>query len=169
MCVQRDERILGAQLLGGYFGFGAAHIGGGVEHLPLEVALVHGIEIEQAQGAHAGGGQVLQHRAAQAAAAHYQHAGGLQALLARQADFGQQQVPAVAVGFGGGKWSSSWGHQAVRLGQAKQLAGASGPARLQFRALAGIGPVAVSGPLPRRVQNTLLVLGLLPSYICQIT
>ena len=103
MGLQADEGVLGGQLLGGHFGLGAAHVGGSVEHLPLQVAGIHGIEIEQAQGAHAGGGQVLQHRAAQPAAAYYQHAGSFQPELAGQADFGQQQVAAVAGGFGGGQ------------------------------------------------------------------
>ena len=87
---QRNERVLGAQLFGGHQGFGAAHVGGGVQHLALQVTGIHHVEIEQAQGAHAGGGQVLQHRAAQPAAAHHQHAGRFQLVLAGRADFGQQ-------------------------------------------------------------------------------
>ena len=69
-------------------------------NLALQVAVVHGVEIKQLQRAHAGGSQVLQHRAAQPAAAHHQHAGRFQLLLADCAHFGQPQVAAVAGGFG---------------------------------------------------------------------
>ena len=41
------------QLACGGMLFGLAHIGGGKKHLALQVAIVYGIKVEQAQGAHA--------------------------------------------------------------------------------------------------------------------
>ena len=81
--LKAHQRVLGCQLLVGGGHLGPAHVAGRIQPLPLQVAFVHGIGVEQTQGAHAGGGQVLQHRAAQPAAVHDQHGSLPQLLLTR--------------------------------------------------------------------------------------
>ena len=70
--------------------------GGGVDDLALQVAGVDGVEVDQAERADAGGGEIECERRAQAAGADAQDLGGLQLLLAFHADFGQDQVARVA-------------------------------------------------------------------------
>jgi len=65
-------------------------------HLALQVGVVDHIEIDDAEAAHPGGGQIEQQRRAQPACAHTKHRGGLEPLLALHADLGQDQVAAVA-------------------------------------------------------------------------
>ena len=92
----RDVRVDGLHLLGGRIELLAAHVRGGVDHLPLQVGEVDHVEIHQADAADAGRGQVQAERRAQAAGAHQQHLGLFQLLLAFHAHFGNDQVPAVA-------------------------------------------------------------------------
>ncbi len=113
--VQRNEWVLRGQFLGGHHSFGPAHVSGGVEDLALQVIIIDSIKIEQAEGAHSRGGQVLQYRTAQAATAHDQHPGGFELLLAGHANFRQQQVATVARGFGGRKRRGAHRARAVRV------------------------------------------------------
>ena len=83
-------------LLGGRIQLLAAHVGGAVDHLALQVGEIHHVEIHQADAADAGGCQIQPQRRAQPARAHQQHFGGLQLLLALDADLRHDQVAAVA-------------------------------------------------------------------------
>ena len=68
-----------------------------VEHLALQVRLVDHVVVHDAQPAHARRGQVEPRRRAQPAGADEQYLRLEQLRLARLADFGDQQMPAVAV------------------------------------------------------------------------
>ena len=75
----------------------AADVGRAVEDLPLQVAEIHDIEVDDAERADAGGGQVHRHRRTQAAGADAQHLGRFQLALTVHADFRHDEVPAVAL------------------------------------------------------------------------
>jgi hypothetical protein len=70
-----------------------------MDHLAVQVGLVHHVEVDQAQPAHARGGEVKGQGRAQAARADEQHRGSLQLLLAGHAHFRHDQVPRVAQDF----------------------------------------------------------------------
>src|SRR6185295_7223773 len=61
-----------------------------------QVGLVDLVEVHQADGAHAGGGEVQRQRRAQPAGAHAEHLGRLEALLPLDADLRHDEVAAVA-------------------------------------------------------------------------
>ena len=63
--------------------------------LALQIRFVHGVELDDAQGSDAGGGQVEQRRAAQTAGTDHQHTGVLQPFLTVHPDVGNDQVTAV--------------------------------------------------------------------------
>ena len=67
-----------------------------VDDLALQVRLVDGVELDDAERADAGRGQVEQRGAAEAAGADAQHLGVLQPLLPDHPDLGDDDVPAVA-------------------------------------------------------------------------
>ena len=67
-----------------------------MDHLALQVGEIDHVEIHQADAADAGRREIQAERRAQAAGADQQHFGGLQLQLAFHADFGHDQVPAVA-------------------------------------------------------------------------
>ena len=69
---------------------------GGVDDLALQVAGVDNVEVDQAEGADAGGGEIERERRAQAAGADAEDFRGLQLLLALHAHFGQDEVARVA-------------------------------------------------------------------------
>ena len=69
---------------------------GGVDDLALQVAGVDDVEVDEAERADAGRGEVERERRAEAAGADAEDAGGLQLLLAFHADLGQDQVARVA-------------------------------------------------------------------------
>ena len=94
-----DEGIDGGQFLRGGVEFGTTHVGCGMDDLPLQVGEVHHIEVNQAQRAHAGRGQIQRERRAESAGAHAQHARRLQLLLPLHADLGHDQVARVAQNF----------------------------------------------------------------------
>ena len=71
-----------------------------VQNLSLKVALVDGVEIDDAERADAGRGEVERRRRSQAAGADAQHAPALDAPLSVDADLGQDEVPAVALNLG---------------------------------------------------------------------
>ncbi len=64
--------------------------------LPLQIARVDDIEIDEAEGADSRRGQIQGQRRTESAGADTQHLGGLELLLAFHADFGQDQVARVA-------------------------------------------------------------------------
>ena len=91
---------------------------GGVDDLALQVAGVDDVEVDEAEGADAGGGEVEGERRAESAGAHAEDFGGFELLLALHAHFGQDEVARVARefvvgklgqgdGFGGGGHESS--------------------------------------------------------------
>ncbi len=97
--MQVQKRIDALQLVGGGIELLAAHVGGGVNDLPLQVGVVHHIEVDQAQRAHARGRQIQRQRRPQSARADAQHARGFQLLLPLHADLGHDQMARVAQDF----------------------------------------------------------------------
>ncbi len=91
------------QALGGGLGLGPAHRGVAEEDLPMQIALVHHVEIHDPQRADSGGGEVEPQRRAQAAGADHQHLGRLELLLPHGAHLGQDQVAAVLADLAGGQ------------------------------------------------------------------
>ena len=81
--------------------FGPADVGGAVQDLPLQIAEIDDVEIDEAEPADAGCGEVEAQRRAEAAGADEQHAGRFEPLLAVDADLRHDQVPAVAGDFAG--------------------------------------------------------------------
>jgi hypothetical protein len=77
-------------------GLGPADVALAVDDLALQVALVDDVEVDDAERADAGGREVHQRRAAEAARADGEHLGVLQALLPVHGDVGDDQVAAVA-------------------------------------------------------------------------
>ena len=92
-----DVGVEVGQPMGGRVHLGPAHVGGGVDHLALQVGEGDHVGIDQADHADARRGQVERRRRAQAAGADDQHPRGLQLLLARPADLAQHQVAGVAL------------------------------------------------------------------------
>ena len=82
--------------LPGRLGLGLPDVGLAVDDLALQVRLVDVVELDDAERADPGRGQVEQRRAAEAAGADHQHLGVLQPLLPVHPDVGDDQVPGVA-------------------------------------------------------------------------
>src|SRR3712207_4406732 len=76
-------------------GLGPAHVGLAVDDLALQVGLVDDVELDDAERADAGRGQVHEHGRAETAGADGEHLGVLQPLLTVHPDVGDDQVPAV--------------------------------------------------------------------------
>ena len=91
-----DVRIDLVQRLARRLHFQAADIVGAVDDLPLQVGEVHGVEIDDPDGAHARRRQIEHQRRAQPARADAEHFRRLQPLLAFEVDLRQDQVAAVA-------------------------------------------------------------------------
>ena len=87
--------IDGLEPVAGGVQLGPADVGRAVQHLALEVAEIDDVEIDEADPADAGRGEVQPERRAEPAGADQQDAGRLQPLLPLHADFGHDQVPAV--------------------------------------------------------------------------
>ena len=77
-------------------GLGATDIALAVDDLTLQVALVHGVELDDAERADARGGEVEKGGAPEPSRPDAQHPGILQPLLAGHADVGDDEVAAVA-------------------------------------------------------------------------
>ena len=88
--VDLRDRLAGRDRLG------LAHVALPVDDLSLQVGLVDLVELDDAEGADTGSGQVEQRRAAEPACPDHQDAGVLQPLLAVHPDVGDDQVAAVA-------------------------------------------------------------------------
>ena len=84
--------------LGG-FRLGPAHVGVGVENLPLQIGIIHGVEIHDADLADARRGEIHGDGRAEPARADAQDAGGFDLLLPGQTDFRQDQMPRVTADF----------------------------------------------------------------------
>ena len=67
-----------------------------MDDLALQVGFVDGVEVDQADGADAGSGEVERERRAEAAGADAEDLGGLELLLALHADLGEDEVAGVA-------------------------------------------------------------------------
>ena len=85
-----------SELFFGGVEFFAADVGGGVDDLALKVAGVDDVEVDQAECADAGGGEVESERGAESAGADAEDFGGLEPLLAFHADLGEDEVAGVA-------------------------------------------------------------------------
>ena len=84
------DRLLGADRLR------LPDVGLAVDDLALQVGLVDDVEVDDAEGADTGGGEVEQRRRAEAAGTDDEHLGVLQPLLPGHADVGDDQVARVA-------------------------------------------------------------------------
>ena len=82
-------------------GFRRADIRRGVDHLPLQIRQRHDVIVDDAKRADAGGGEIKQHRRAEAAGADDQHARPAQSGLARAADLAQHDMACVTLEFVG--------------------------------------------------------------------
>ena len=94
--VDLNFRIQIAQMVGGRFDFGTAHVAGAEQHLALQVREIHGIEIHEADAAHARRGQIKAERRAESSGADAQHLGLLELELPLHAHFRHDQMAAVA-------------------------------------------------------------------------
>ena len=72
------------------------YVGRPVDHLPVQVAVVDHVEVDDAEPPDAGRGQVHRHRRAEATGTDAENAGRLQLQLPVHADLRHDQVPAVA-------------------------------------------------------------------------
>ena len=77
----------------------SADVGGVVHDLALQVVQRDPIVVDDAEGTHAGGGQIHEQRRAQSARADHEHLGSLQLLLSLAANLAQHQMPLVAFDF----------------------------------------------------------------------
>ena len=93
----RDRGILRAQRGGRGVHLGPPDGRGGVDHLAVQVRRLDPVGVDDPDGAHPGGGQVLQHRGSEPAGADHQHPGGGQPALAGHPEFGQDHLPRVAL------------------------------------------------------------------------
>ena len=106
----RDERVDPKDGVARALRLGPADIGGAVDDLALQVGLVDGVEVDDAQRADTGSGQIQQRRRTQPAGADHQHASILQPLLPEDPDLRDDQVTAVAGNLVAGEFSCR-GHQ----------------------------------------------------------
>ena len=88
-------RIDAANGFPGRFSLGATHVGIRVENLALQIGIIHGVEIHDADLADAGGGEIHRDGRAKATRADAQNARGFDFLLPGQTDFGQNQMPRI--------------------------------------------------------------------------
>ena len=92
-----DMRIERAQTLDSHIDLRPADVGGGEQHLALQVRQADHIGIDQGQPPNTGRRQILRRRAADAAQTDDHHPRRLQPLLPRPAHLGQHQMPGVAL------------------------------------------------------------------------
>src|SRR5262249_39377325 len=78
---------------------GPADVGVRVQDLALEIRVIDAVEIDDAEFADAGGGEIHGNGRAESAGADAENARGADFLLAGQADLGQDQVPGVPFDF----------------------------------------------------------------------
>ena len=97
--IDLNVRIQIAQAIAGRLDFRTAHVAGAEQNLPLQVREIHDVEIDQADAADACRGEIQTERRAEAAGADAEHFGLLELELTFHADFGHDQVAAVAQDF----------------------------------------------------------------------
>jgi hypothetical protein len=90
-----DQRVDLADGVARALGLGPADVGDAVDDLALQVRLVDDVELDDAERADTGGGQVHEHRRAEAARTDGEHLGVLQSLLPVHPDVRDDQVAAV--------------------------------------------------------------------------
>src|SRR6202034_3551811 len=90
-----DQRVDLADAVPGRFGLGFADVGDAVDNLALQVGLVDHVEVDDAERAAPGRGQVQQGGRAEAAGSNDQDLGVLQPLLPGHADVRDDQVTGV--------------------------------------------------------------------------
>jgi hypothetical protein len=91
-----DQRVELTDAVPGRLGLLTADVVLAVDDLALQVRLVHHVEVDDAERAHPGGGQVEQRGRAETAGPDAQHPGVLQPLLPGHPDIGDDQVTRVA-------------------------------------------------------------------------
>ena len=80
----------------------------------MQVVFLHLVEVGDAEGADAGGGEVERGRTAESAGADHQDPGGREFLLSRHAESLEQNLAAVARELGGRKVGRRGGHRGER-------------------------------------------------------
>ena len=95
-----DLGVESGERAGGGIDLGPADVGGAVDDLPVEVAQVDGVVVDDAERADPRAGEVEGRRGTEAARPDAQDAGGPQALLAIGPDAGDGDLPVVAPGAG---------------------------------------------------------------------
>ena len=83
------------QHLAGGFHLGAAHLAGGVNDLAVQIAHVHGVVVDDGDGAHPGGSQVEQGWGAQAASTDTAHVGVGKPLLLFRPETGEAELASI--------------------------------------------------------------------------
>src|SRR5699024_1568421 len=78
-----------------YLDFGASNVGRSEKYLPVEVAGFHLVKIYNADCAHSGSREILQHGGAQPPGSNRQHTGGFQFFLALDSKFRNGKMPVV--------------------------------------------------------------------------
>src|ERR1700691_1807011 len=96
MLIDPHKRIDLVHTVGGGIELLAPDVAGAMDDLALQVGEVHYVEIDQPDASDTGGGQIQTQRRAKPAGSHQKNFGGLQLELTFGADFGHDQVPAVA-------------------------------------------------------------------------
>src|SRR5579872_220227 len=91
-----NERIDLAHALRGNLRFGLADVTRGEDRLTLQIAFIHRVVVHDADSSDARGGKILEHRRAEAACADAEHTRSGQSLLSCDADFRNQQMPAIS-------------------------------------------------------------------------
>src|SRR5580658_1798841 len=94
--IEPDIGIEGFESAAGGFHFGFADLVYAEEHLALEVAVVNDVEVYDADGTDAGGGEVEEDGAAEAAGTDDKDFGGFEFLLGFEAESGDDDVAVVA-------------------------------------------------------------------------
>src|SRR5579862_7344893 len=114
-----QERVNCPQLFGSRIEFFAPYVSGGVNDLALQVGVIDDIEIDEAEGADAGGAEIQGKRRAEATGADAEYSRGFELLLALHANLGHDQMPGVAQDFilaeGCWKFGNDGGHKSSLL------------------------------------------------------
>src|SRR5271156_1775353 len=103
-----------AQAIAGCSDFGAAYVFGAEENLALQVGGIYRVEINEADAADSSCSEIEAERGAEAAGADAQNLGLLELQLTFHADFGHDQVAAVAQDFFFGKRDGRGGTRRIR-------------------------------------------------------
>src|ERR1019366_2068364 len=120
-----------------------------LQELPLEIVIGHAVAVGDAERADTGGGEIKRGGAAQSAGANDQHARRGELCLAGDADFAEQEVPAVARKLGRREVRRRIGHR--REGEPEARAPQM---KLRPRArAAGIAPCVASASTTARAAS----------------